>query len=157
MRDEETLRDYFDYYLRRHRAKYLGGPEPPRPDLTEKQIAVISPPKTHFSPRHLFRRPQQELPKDDPLNPGAPLDEKKEGEKVPRLEVHDEDDRTLDEPEWESEVDKVVLVRKVGAVASLRERRQKVLRQLEVVSIFCSSAKQPLILRRRTSSWLNGS
>ena len=42
----------------------------------------------------------------------------------------DSEDGTM----FESEVDEVVLVRKLGSLASLRARRTKVLKQLEVVS-----------------------
>lgn len=56
--------------------------------------------------------------------------------------------------DFESEVDEVILVRKLGRLVNLRDRRNAVLRQLEVVSGFPQIS---LTFPRRMSSWRRGS
>lgn len=81
-----------------------------------------------LSPRRLLKKPTG--PKADPLVPTTPINESDDPHK-PRTS----DDETPEEDTFESEIDDVILVRKLASVGSLRGRRMAVLRQLEVVSI----------------------
>nr|ODN96786.1 hypothetical protein L204_03495 [Cryptococcus depauperatus CBS 7855] len=87
MRDKEVLRDYFDYYIRRHRA--------------QKQNPLRRQPSGQFI--------KQVIPIGQ--NPSYSVDV---------------------EPKERSNVDDVVLVRKLARLISLRSRREEVLRNLEI-------------------------
>jgi hypothetical protein len=77
------------------------------------------------------------------FHPGAlvhKLQSKRDAELPPVLPTLEKDERTSGEgcailDDHASEVDEVILVRKLGSISSLRERRTKVLRQLEMVSL----------------------
>jgi hypothetical protein len=144
VRDEQTLQDYFDYYIRCHRmrkgeAQAMNMIVPPaitgtRPSTDSGRHFLLYPGalvhKFHTSRRNLG------------LPPVAPTMEKG-GTSGDGCAITDDN--------WPSEVDEVILVRKLGSIFSLRDRRTKVLRQLEMV---CATE----MLRadeRRTSNWRN--
>ena len=129
MRDENALRDYFDYYIHLHRvrkgeAKANGMILPPA--ITGTRPSTDSGRPHMFQPTALFHRLQSV--KEAELPPVTPGTEKVHGEQ------EDEGCAVLDDS-LESEVDEVVLVRKLGSIYSLRDRRTKVLRQLEMAHV----------------------
>jgi hypothetical protein len=129
VRDEQTLQDYFDYYIKCHRirkgeAQSTGMMVPP---------AITGTRPSTDSGRHFL------------FHPGAlvhKFQSKREAEFPPVLNTLEKDGRVSGEGDGcaimddnaSSEVDEVILVRKLGSISSLRERRTKVLRQLEMVS-----------------------
>jgi hypothetical protein len=90
-----------------------------------------------FSPGKLLKK--QAAPK--PVQPGdAPpteLPAPPEGVTAHGDEVNGEDAVEFDDGlTWDSEVDEIILVRKLAALQSLRDRRTTVLKQLEVVCLY---------------------
>ena len=122
------LRDYFDHYLQRHRLRsgeITHHATWVKQQVGEKQDMIKR--RVHFRPTDLFKKQQDPLAKV--ISPTPPT--------MSRGDTHDTFD-VIDQESAEgmddSEVDEIVLVRKIGGVASLRARRTAVLRQLEVVS-----------------------
>jgi hypothetical protein len=125
VRDEDTLNRYFDHYLTRHgqRVKRNRGNQP-----LDRKIPPILHPGTF-------------LKKRSPPTSGS-------GVVVPPLsgsgtDAEDAEDQADSEEGVEVEteeslgddVEEVIFVRKLNSLESLRARRTKVLRELEVVSI----------------------
>jgi len=125
VRDEQTLQDYFDYYIKLHRmrkgeATAMDKVVPPtitgtRPSTETARHFLLYPGalvhKFHTSRRNLG------------LPPVAPAMEK----------GGSSGDCAISDDRSSSEVDEVILVRKLGSIFSLRDRRTKVIRQLEMV------------------------
>jgi hypothetical protein len=136
VRYEQTLRDYFDYYLHRYQARsnHLSMPtETPRVSKEGARFPASppAPSRPHFSFRYLLK--DHNGPKMSADGPAVSL----AGEKLRRTEEETPiDDRgTANGATLDSEVEEVILVRKLAPLASLRSRRQGVLRQLELVSL----------------------
>jgi hypothetical protein len=127
VRDEQTLQDYFDYYIKLHRIR-----------KGEAQVTGMMVP-----PAITGTRPSTDSGRHFLFHPGAlvhKLQSKRDAELPPVLPTLEKDERTSGEgcailDDHASEVDEVILVRKLGSISSLRERRTKVLRQLEMVSL----------------------
>lgn len=135
MRDEATLRDYFDHYIHRHRVRsghvtqQINAPNAPPEGKEDTALQRIA-----FSPKRLLRTKAAK----------ANNIEDREEEIVKSV------GQSLEEcDDFESEVDEVILVRKLGRLVNLRDRRNAVLRQLEVVS---GSPQILLMPLRRMSS-----
>lgn len=131
MRGEDTLRDYFDYYLRKYRSRY--NHDPATPGLMSPRISTdaIRPSLDHlrqsFENSRLWRaasRPKAKSEGMEQLTPPFPHSAAFPSQANGQNGAED----------LESEVEEIILVRKLGSVASLRARRQTVLRQLEIVS-----------------------
>ena len=146
VRDERILHDYFDYYIHRHRVRLgqanVKRASPAAPDVRADPIFR----RIALSPRRLLRKAAASnvdsavlpTPTRDSIDIKPP--------------ANGEEQNQIDEDNSESEVDEVILVRKLGSVASLRARRLDVLRQLEVVNR--SRLSQPMQLTcRHTSNW----
>lgn len=130
VRDEQTLQDYFDYYIKLHRmrkgeATAMDMIVPPaitgtRPSSESGRHFLLYPGalvhKFHTSRRNLG------------LPPVAPSMEKG-GSSGDGCAIMNGDEKCS------SVVDEVILVRKLGSIFSLRDRRTKVLRQLEMVRL----------------------
>lgn len=78
-----------------------------------------------LSPKRLLKKATQ--PKPNPPVPVTPANETSDP-------ISEAAQGCAEDDAFESVVEEVILVRKLGSVASLRERRIKVLRQLEIVS-----------------------
>ncbi len=134
VRDEQTLRDYFDYYLHRHLARSNNMPIPKETPRISKEGAryAVSRPSTqqsHIGFNEVVKKRNHPKTNDEKASKSPDFTDapaRASGE----TQAGDSD--LL----WESEVHEVILVRKLGPLANLRDRRQKVLRQLEVVSVF---------------------
>lgn len=130
VRDEKTLQDYFDHYIHRHQVRTgqvtLQKSAPPA-DQTKGDTAFQ---RIAFSPRRILKKPG--MSRHPATELATPLEEPKEMLGAPRPSYDEEE---CEASTWESEVDEVILVRKLGSVASLRSRRTAVLRQLEIVCI----------------------
>lgn len=127
VRNERILRDYFDYYLRRHRA---GNGQPPLASRMPKPVSQVAPPlssRHYFSLSNAFRK--QNEPKED--MPAANDEKLGESNQSEGRRASPED--LAEDHTWDSEVEEVALVRKVFPVASLRKRRQDVFNKLEIV------------------------
>lgn len=97
-----------------------------------------------LSPRRLLKKPT--ALKSHPAVPTTPPGETSDSLDLPRTTGGAEDDE-CDGQVWETEVDEVILVRKLGSVLSLRNRRSAVLRQLELVSGYW--------VKHRCVPWMN--
>ena len=133
MRNEDVLRHYFDHYLHRHRVKsgQITPPEAQKQPEPEKEGSILR--RVHFRPNELFKK------RPDSFNvvPKSSVARRDSNDNIPRDGTQEEFDVVDDDSAdgmWESEVDEVILVRKLGTIASLRARRTAVLRQLEIVS-----------------------
>ena len=130
MRKVEALRDYFDYYLHHHRNRGQTAALRDTPGAmkegTRVPVDVVHHHRLH--PSKLFKGKSE--PKERSTSFPQRTHEKVE---IGRDSTSPEDGADGEGMRYESEVDEVVLVRKLGALASLRARRQAVLRQLEVV------------------------
>jgi hypothetical protein len=131
VRDEKVLQDYFDHYIHRHQVRCGQiAPKKAVPVITtDKNDTVFQ--RVALSPRRLLKKPT--ALKSHPAVPTTPLGEAGDSLDLPRPSGGAEDDE-CDGKVWETEVDEVILVRKLGSVLSLRNRRSAVLRQLELVS-----------------------
>ena len=129
VRDENTLRDYFDYYIHLHRVRkgeaQANGMIVP-PAITGTRPSTDGGRPHMFQPTMLFHKLQSV--KEAELPPVAPGVEKLDREQ-------EEDGCAVLDDNLDSEVDEVVLVRKLGSIYSLRDRRTKVLRQLEMAHV----------------------
>lgn len=124
VRDENTLRDYFDYYIHLHRVRKGEAQANDMivpPAITGTRPSTDSGRPHMFQPTALFHRLQSV--KEAELPAVAPGEEKVPGQ--------EDNDCALLDDNLDSEVDEVVLVRKLGSIYSLRDRRTKVLRLLE--------------------------
>jgi hypothetical protein len=128
VRDEQTLQDYFDYYITLHRMRKG---EATAMEMIVPPVITGTRPSTE-SGRHFLLYPGALVHKFHTsrrnlgLPPVAPSMEKS-GSSGDGCAILDEN------KEGSSEVDEVILVRKLGSIFSLRDRRTKVLRQLEMV------------------------
>lgn len=126
MRNEEVLRDYFDHYLERHRLRsgeITHTATWVKNQVEKKQGKIMR--HVHFRPTDMFKTKQ------------VPVDAPKAAPEMTRGDTNSTFDMVEQESAdgmMETEVEEVIMVRKLGAVASLRARRTAVLRQLEVVS-----------------------
>jgi hypothetical protein len=111
VRDEDTLRHYFDHYLHQYRERKERGM-----GILGK-VGDVSKVPVILQPDKLLKK--QSEPKGSAV---VTVDGSDEGVEL-----------DMDDEEHETEVDEVILVRKLGSVASLRARRTGVLKQLEVV------------------------
>lgn len=128
MRDEQTLQDYFDYYIKIHRMRKGEAQEmnmivPPaitgtRPS-TESGRHFLLYPGALVHKFHTSRRNLGLPPVAPPMEKGGTSG----------------DECAVTDGNSSSEVDEVILVRKLGSILSLRERRTKVLRQLEMAHV----------------------
>ena len=128
VRDEQVLQDYFDHYIHRHQVR-TGQVKLQRsaPDVDEsKEDTKLQ--RIAFSPRRILKKPGMSRHAAERL--ATPLEGPKEILGAPKISSEEDECAAA----WESEVDEVILVRKLGSVASLRSRRTAVLRQLEIVS-----------------------
>lgn len=128
VRDEQTLQDYFDYYIKLHRMR--------KGEATAMDMVV--------PPTITGTRPSSESGRHFLLYPGALVHKFHTSRRnlglppvAPSMEKggssNDECAIADDNVKCSSEVDGVILVRKLGSIFSLRDRRTKVLRQLEMV------------------------
>ena len=133
MRDQQTLKDYFDHYLHRHRVR-KGQSAPntavPSTDDTEKENVVQ---KLVLSPKRLLKKTTEIRLGAIGSTTSLPLEDQSRLSGTALAGEGDDSNATDPLDRWESEVDEVVLVRKLGSLSSLRARRTAVLRQLEVV------------------------
>lgn len=128
VRDENVLRDYFDYYIHSHRVRKG---EAVANDMIVPPAITGTRPSTDSGRSRLFQSGgflhklqsarQAELPSV------APGDEKMDRVSGDGCAILDDN--------VDSEVDEIVLVRKLGSIYSLRDRRTKVLRQLELAHV----------------------
>jgi hypothetical protein len=134
VRDEQTLQDYFDYYIKLHR---LRKGEATAMDMIAPPTITGTRPSTE-SGRHFLLYPGALVHKFHTsrrnlgLPPVAPSMEKggSSGDAADDCAIMNDNEKCS------SEVDEVILVRKLGSIFSLRDRRTKVLRQLEMVRFF---------------------
>lgn len=129
MRDEGTLEDYFNHYLHIHHRR------------VEARTRVNQP--TDKTPLSNYAGPGlTSIFKKSPIplintTPRTSVDVGRTQSGKERASSSDgsaeEGDGEMGD-EWESEVEEVILVRKLGSLISLRERRGKVLKELEMVS-----------------------
>lgn len=132
VRDEEMIRSYFDYYLHQHRL---------RKGEAQSTGRIISPTTAGFPAdkvRHRILQPgtlfaKQQAPKEVDLPPVTPTFRIQDMEKAPRASGEGAEEWNLPDDLIDSEVDEVIMVRKLGAIESLRSRRQDVLKDLELV------------------------
>lgn len=124
MRDESVLRDYFDHYIHFHRNKKGDRNLVPRLTLPVKKLAA--------SPWHtgslLKKKKEIGTP---PLVKDISVDPKQIPE--PGVGVPAPEDASSGEEGLDSEVEEIVLVRKLSSLQSLRQRRTAVQRDLEIV------------------------
>jgi len=131
VRDEQTLQDYFDYYIKLHRMRKG---EATAMDMIVPPAITGTRPSTE-SGRHFLLYPGALVHKFHTsrrnlgLPPVAPSMEKGGSSGDGCAMMNDNENAS-------SEVDEVILVRKLGSIFSLRDRRTKVLRQLEMVRIY---------------------
>jgi hypothetical protein len=136
VRDEEMIRAYFDHYLHQHRirkgrAQATGKLVPPT--VAGRQFPADKAHHRILHPGTMFTK--QQAPKEVDLPPVTPTLRIQDMEKLGRDSGDGGEEWTpSDEDLFESEVDEVIMVRKLGAIESLRSRRQAVLRDLEMVS-----------------------
>ncbi|KAK4684446.1 calcium permeable stress-gated cation channel, partial [Tremellales sp. Uapishka_1] len=135
MRDEQTLKDYFDYYIRRHRLRNLSatttypntpGEKTPRPSGVSSRLEPALPPQPFSRHAKLYRKNGLSREKKDGI--GAPAEFGGKG-------LASDAGSVAEESRLDSEVDEVVLVRKLGALDSLRSRRHDVLKKLEIAHV----------------------
>ena len=144
VRDEASLRTYFDQYLRVCRAggsQAVGQKALQRMEEQVRSTPPHTPVSSRFNPKEIFKKRTAPRDGSDPLSTPLSI-----AEQIPTT-VHVGDDQTsetYEDTDPESVVDEVILVRKLGALASLRARRHAVLKQLEVV---CRSHRIPLIAK----------
>jgi len=134
VRDEQTLRDYFDYYLHRYRARYSNLPMSKEMPRLSRETArtPMSLAASHHSLNWIWSLLKTHgEPKS--INIGQPPLQMNGKPNRVDDDTHAEDGGSMDEDAPESDVDEVILVRKLAAMSGLRDRRQTVLRQLEVV------------------------
>jgi hypothetical protein len=137
VRDEQTLQDYFDYYIKLHR---LRKGEATAMDMIVPPAITGTRPSTE-SGRHFLLYPGALVHKFHTsrrnlgLPPVAPSMEKGGSSG----DVGDECAIMNDNEKCSSVVDEVILVRKLGSIFSLRDRRTKVLRQLEMVRLLLNA------------------
>lgn len=144
VRDEEMIRAYFDHYLHQHRirkgqAQITGRMVPP--SIAGKQFPADRVHHRVLHPGSLFTK--QQVPKEVELPPVTPTLRIQDMEKIGRDSgEHEAEAATADGEDWsptedifDSEVDEIILVRKLGAIESLRSRRQAVLKDLEMVGL----------------------
>jgi hypothetical protein len=122
VRDEQTLQDYFDYYIKLHRARK--GEAQDTGKIVPPAITGTRP--STESSRHIFLYPGTLLHKFHSRLEGLPP-------VAPTMEKGGTSGDGCADDNYSSEVDEVILVRKLGSIFSLRDRRTKVLRQLEMV------------------------
>jgi hypothetical protein len=125
VRDEYTLNRYFDRYLNRHRQRVKGNRGN---QLLDRKIPPILHPGTFLKKR---APPTSESAVVVPPLSGSGLgveDAEDQGDSEEGVEVEPEE-------QLGDDVEEVIFVRKLGSLESLRARRTKVLRELEVVSI----------------------
>lgn len=127
MRNEEIIRNYFDYYIHRRLARNSHLPVPKEtPRVSKEGSRYPDPPVSthaHLGLNGLVKKQSQ-----------ARAEAKDQPESTEKSTRDTEVDCRAEAIHWDTEVDEVVLVRKLAPLASLRDRRLKVLRQLEVVS-----------------------
>lgn len=128
MRDENVLRDYFDYYIHTHRVRKG---EAVATDMIVPPAITGTRPSTDSGRPRIFQ-PIGFLHKlqgirEAELPPVAP-----DNEKIAR---DPENGCAILDDNIDSEVDEIILVRKLGSIYSLRDRRTKVLRQLEMAHV----------------------
>jgi hypothetical protein len=137
VRDEQVLQDYFDHYIHRHQVRtgqVTLQHSAPHVDDTKEDTAFQ---RIAFSPRRILRKPG--MSRHDAAGLATPVEKSDPLAAIGGPKPSSEEDE-CEGATWESEVDEVILVRKLGSVASLRSRRTAVLRQLEIVRIFPSIA-----------------
>ncbi|ORX36074.1 hypothetical protein BD324DRAFT_642750 [Kockovaella imperatae] len=131
MRNEDVLRDYFDHYLERHRLRsgeITHTATWVKKQVEEKQGQIMR--HVHFRPSEMFKaKPSPVPPIAIAIGDSQPMTR---GDTEQTFDVVDHDSA---DGMMESEVDEIILVRKLGAVQSLRARRNAVLRQLEVAHV----------------------
>ena len=145
VRDEEVLREYFDHNLQRHRARTTRSMITMTGAMKEVNKAFIRPAlmlARNNNSREVFSRVGSAIGLSDRRDSadlrsgnGTPLtpvsrpaeDAEQSAQQVEgRKSMCDDDDE-------DGDVDEVILVRKLGSLISLRERRSKVLKDLELV------------------------
>lgn len=138
VRDEDVLREYFDHYIDFHRSKH--GNKVPRISIPIKKFVPHS-----LRPSNLFKKEKES--RTPPLVKVTNVDEKELPDLPNGKKTHnDEEDQEHVE---NSEVDEVILVRKLSPLQSLRQRRDGVLRELEVV---CTTSPSKADGRHTSSS-----
>jgi hypothetical protein len=157
VRDEDILREYFDHNLQRHRARTNRSLITMTGAMKEVNKAFIRPAlmlARNNNSREMFSRVGSAIGLSDrrdsadlrsgnsgsatPVTPAAksagpdgegnPLSKERSND-APRSALS----RDEDAEEEEGDVEEVILVRKLGSLISLRERRGKVLKDLELV------------------------
>ncbi|EIW72492.1 hypothetical protein TREMEDRAFT_66911 [Tremella mesenterica DSM 1558] len=120
MRNEQTIRDYFEHHIHRYRARFGDGAQQP------KSSPIFGRKKSEKGrlARHssVFRKNNEkgETPHSSP---------------VPEEELSANDCASADDEHEAREVDEVIFVRKLGPLENLRARRHAVLRQLEAAHV----------------------
>lgn len=122
------MRDYFNYYLHLHRVRKGEAQATDMivtPAITGVRQSTESTRPRFFQPG-VFINKLQSLREVDlpPVAPGS--------EKMARASA---DGCAISDDNIDSEVEEVILVRKLGSIYSLRDRRTKVLRQLEMAHV----------------------
>ena len=159
MRDEDVLRDYYDHYIHLHRVRCgRVAPRKAAPIVATKKHDNLFQ-RVAFSPRRLLKK-QTDRKEQSVIPPTSPTDPDIQPGHSPG-QVSEGDNTMVDGEEnetWESEVDEVILVRKLGSIASLRARRSAVLRQLEIVSLsqVLQLVPSDQLICRPMSSWHKG-
>jgi hypothetical protein len=148
VRDEATLEEYFNHYIHQHRRRILDRTRPNQPITLTAPSRAASPGITPIGPKSLFKkapRPISDISDSPTSQSGLAAGARKERTSssdgsVPDGDVaeRDRDIELVDMDEMETEVEEVILVRKLGSLISLRDRRLKVLRELEMV---CSDSR----------------
>lgn len=146
MRDEETLRGYFDHYLSRYRSR--AQPLISMPDaMKEVNKALIRP--ARMLARNSGSRDVSRV--QSAVNLAEPPSGRASPDKRVSQDVARDDDVFCEK--GTGDVDEVILVRKLGSLISLRDRRNKVLKELELVSVHSARLTQAHVkLARRVLS-----
>lgn len=156
VRDEDILREYFDHNLQRHRARTNRSGITMTGAMKEVNKAFIRPAMMlarNNNSREMFSRVGSAIGLSDrrdsqdhrsgnatpvtPLSRVATSPLEMEGRALGKSERSEAPKTVCLQPEVEDEddgdVEEVILVRKLGGLISLRERRGKVLKDLELV------------------------
>jgi hypothetical protein len=145
VRDEDTLEDYFNHYIHSHRRRVLARSRPNQPTNVMPISRPATPGPSPVGPMSLFKKAPRPVVESTPAieTTEAASTSRKERTSSPDGSDPDGDIDLVDAEEMETEVEEVILVRKLGSLISLRDRRVKVLKELELVSRSMNTRRGP--------------